>query len=92
MRPIIVQDGLTITFPGRGKEFDEGVEVGIAAGLMALGQNFTMWLSETSIEQSEELARHMGFKIVFGHRQPGLSLVAFRLASHANLTLVKSQP
>jgi hypothetical protein len=64
MRSIYVEDGLTVSFPGRSEEFDHGVEVGIALTLMAAGENFTSWLSAENIEQAHELARKMNFQLV----------------------------
>jgi len=62
MRPIDVEQGLRVTFPGRNRDFDDGVEVGLALSVMASGANFTMWLGETAIEQVTELAGRMSFQ------------------------------
>jgi len=64
MRSIYVEDGLRVSFPGRGEEFDRGVEMGIAIALMAAGQDFTVWLSADNIEQANELAARMNFHTV----------------------------
>ena len=79
MRPIHVEDGLTIRFPGRDKEFDEGVEMGIAIALMAARQSFTTWLSNTTIDQAQELAGKMNFHLIRLQTRASTTQVAFRV-------------
>jgi hypothetical protein len=79
MRQIYVEDGLTISFPGRDEEFDQGVEMGIAIALMAAGQSFTTWLSNATIEQAEEVAHKMNFHLESLQTCAKASHVAFRI-------------
>jgi hypothetical protein len=64
MRAIYIEQGLSITFPGRDQEFDHGVEIGIAIALMAAGQNFTTWLSNETID-------HVSTRLLGQCRQEG---------------------
>jgi hypothetical protein len=93
MRSIYVEDGLRVSFPGRGEEFDEGVEMGIAIALMAAGQNFTVWLSDDSIEQANELSARMNFHTVLLGACGKNRQVAFRrgLRRSVHLKLVARQ-
>jgi len=79
MRAIHVEDGLTVTFPNRSDEFDEGVEVGIVLTLMAAGRDFTLWVSEGALPQVRDLAGRMRFQIVTGAKDRGTQQVIFRL-------------
>jgi hypothetical protein len=79
MKAIYVQDGLSVTFPGRDEEFDEGVEIGIAVALMAAGHDFTMWMSDAALEQAEALAEKMNFHLVIRRAPEGNAQVAFRV-------------
>ena len=92
MRPIFVEDGLTITFPGREESFDQGVEVGIAIALMAAGQNFTTWLSNETIDQVKELAAKMNFHLVSLRALESNKHVALRVGRPPpHLTVVAGQ-
>jgi hypothetical protein len=78
MRSIYVENDLTVRFPGREEEFDQGVEMGIAIALMAAGQNFTTWLSSDNIEQAEAVAAKMNFHVVPIAVQGESQQIAFR--------------
>ena len=65
MRHIHVSEGLRLRFPRRGKDFHAGVETGIAAHLMALGQaSFVHKISAENLEQLRELASAMQYRLV----------------------------
>jgi hypothetical protein len=92
MRAIYIEDGLSITFPGRDQEFDQGVEIGIAIALMAAGQNFTILFSNETIEQAKELAEKMNFHLIVIRTLEETAQVAFRAGKRPSyLTLVASQ-
>jgi hypothetical protein len=89
MRRIYVEDGLSVSFPWRDAEFDQGVEVGIAIALMAAGQNFTTWLSNDTIEQVKELAAKMNFHLISQQALEETTQVSLRVGSRpSHLTLV----
>jgi hypothetical protein len=65
VRDIHLEQDLKLRFPGRPAEFDEGVEVGMVAALMALGGGpFSRRLSPTSLDQVRALAGKLGYHIV----------------------------
>jgi hypothetical protein len=78
MRSIYVENDLTVRFPGREEEFDQGVEMGIAIALMATGQNFTTLLSSDNIEQAEAVAAKMNFHLMLVAIRGESRQVAFR--------------
>jgi hypothetical protein len=92
MRQIHVEDGLSIRFPGRDEDFNEGVEIGIVAVLMAAGEGaFTRYLSTANIEQARSLAEKLGYQLVTGSCDGPSTLVTFRRGSaRPKLTLVHS--
>jgi hypothetical protein len=65
VRDIHLEQDLKLRFPGRPVEFDEGVEVGMVAALMALGGGpFSRRLSPSSLEQVRAVAGKLGYHIV----------------------------
>ena len=69
MRRIHVEDGLSVRFPGRSEEFNEGVEIGMLAVLMSSGQRgFTRWLSPANLEQARAIADRMGYRLTAMYR------------------------
>lgn len=65
MRKILVEDGLTLRFPGRGVDFIEGVEIGVLASMMALGaEGITRPIGRTNLEQARALAEGMGYRLI----------------------------
>jgi hypothetical protein len=94
MRQIHVEDGLCLRFPGRDEEFNDGVEIGMIAVLMGIGQRaFTRHLSTANIDQARSLAEKMGYHIVTGPSDGPLTLVAFRAGpAPPKLALVHSRP
>ena len=90
MRRIHVEDGLSLRFPRREAEFNEGVEIGlIAAGLAARRREFTLRLADATLDQARSLAEGFGYRLhvhplddgssevvfLFGRRRPQLRLV-----------------
>jgi hypothetical protein len=93
MRTIYVEEGLSITFPGRDQEFDQGVEIGLSIALMATCQHFTTWFSNETIEQAKEVAEKMNFHLMVLQTLHDSTQVAFRVGARPSyLTLVASQP
>ncbi len=94
MRRIHVEEGLSLRFPNRDKEFDEGVEIGILAVLMSSGQKgFTHWVSPANVEQARSLAERMGYRLTEGEVDGTLTEVIFRSGgARPKLTLVHSRP
>src|SRR3712207_4563291 len=67
VRRIHVENGLSLRFPHRDEEFDEGVEIGILAVLMSSGaRGFTHWVSTANVEQVRALAEGMGYRLTEG--------------------------
>jgi len=65
MRHIQLEEDLRIRFPSRGAEFDEGVEIGILAALMAAGlPEISRTVASGTIEQLRCLASGLGYRIV----------------------------
>ena len=93
MRHIHVEDGLSLRFPGRDEEFNEGVEIGIVAARMSTGQScFTTRVSLANIEQACSLAEKMGYRLILGPTQDTSAQVTFRTSpARPRLTLVHSR-
>src|SRR4051812_32632896 len=67
MRHIHLADGLRLRFPGRNEDFDQGVEIGMLAVLMDLGQReFCRWISIENRNQARALAEKLGYHVVEG--------------------------
>src|SRR3954471_19189419 len=67
MRHIHLADGLRLRFPGRNEDFDQGVEIGMLAVLMDLGQReFCRWISIENRNQARALAEQLGYHVVEG--------------------------
>ena len=94
MRRIHVEDGLSVRFPGRSEEFNEGVEIGMLAVLMSSGQRgFTRWLSPANLEQARAIADRMGYRLTAGEADGDLTEAIFRTGrARPKLTLVHSRP
>ena len=81
MRRIHVEDGLALRFPGRGEEFNEGVEIGILTALMNLGlKGFTHRISTENIEQARAIAEKLGYRLIAGAEHGGQTDVVLRRA------------
>jgi hypothetical protein len=94
MRDIHVEEGLRLRFPGRGEDFDEGVEVGIAIRLMALGEStFTQRVSIRSVEQLRDLATAMHYRLLVLSQEDRYGEVQFcQTRLRPKLTLVEGMP
>lgn len=94
MRSIEVADKLKVRFPGRGSEFDEGVEVGLVAALMGLGHpEITRRVALTTVEQLTALSEKLGYYISQEVRNADHAEVTFlSLRGRSRLRLVHSQP
>ncbi len=94
MRRIHVEDGLSLRFPGRSEDFNEGVEIGVLAVLMSSGQRgFSHWVSSANVEQAREVAGKMGYRLTEGDRDGSLTQVILRTGRmRPMLTLVHSRP
>jgi hypothetical protein len=92
MRHIHVADGLRLRFPGRTEEFDQGVEIGMLAVLMDLGdREFSRWISTANLEQARALARQLGYSVVEGHTDAEWTELVFRFGTaRPKLKLVHS--
>lgn len=84
MRHIQVDDGLRLRFPGRSDEFDDGVEIGIASALMAVGNPFTRAVSARNLDQIRALADRMSYRLAVGPETDG--------AVEATFTLGRARP
>jgi hypothetical protein len=93
VRRIHVENGLSLRFPGRDEDFNEGVEIGILATLMSSGQRgFTHWVSSANVEQAREMASQMGYRLTAGAIDGDLTEVILRTGrARPTLTLVHSR-
>ena len=67
MRHIHLAEGLRLRFPERSEEFDQGVEVGVAAALMESElREFARWISAPNLEQVREVAERLGYRLIEG--------------------------
>ena len=79
MRHIELEEHLRVRFPTRSEEFNEGVEVGVVAAMMAAGMpGFCRWLSRNAASQVEELARRLGYRITEQQRKGDRAEIAFQ--------------
>jgi hypothetical protein len=92
MRHIHLADGLRLRFPGRPEEFDQGVEIGMLAVLMDLGEReFSRWISAANLEQARALAKQLGYSVVEGHGDTEWVELTFRFGpARPTLKLVHS--
>ncbi len=92
MRSIEVADGVTVRFPSRSEEFDQGVEIGALAAALAQGPS-EHWqrLSPGNSEQARALADAMGYRML--EPKPGatdLEMIFVRSGRRPALRLVHS--
>lgn len=92
MRRIHVEESLSLRFPGRDEEFNEGVEIGILIVLMSSGQRgFTHWISTANVAQARALAEKMGYRLTEGGSDAELTEVILRSGrARPSLRLVHS--
>jgi hypothetical protein len=92
MRSIEVADGVTVRFPSRSEEFDQGVEIGALAAALALAP-VEHWqrLSPGNSEQARALAEAMGFRMLDQKPDaPDAEIVFVRAGRRPALRLVHS--
>ena len=94
MRPIHVEDGLTIRFPHRCAEFVEGVEIGLLAASLSTGApRILSWLSPQVLEQAISLAAEMGYHNAEQTPDGEWTCLEFRFGwARPTLKLVHSEP
>jgi hypothetical protein len=91
MRRIHLTDDVTLRFPQRSEDFDEGVELGILAAAMGFGTIDHAWIGRGSREQARALAEKMGYRVVEGQSAGDWIEITFRPQStRPKLTLVHS--
>jgi len=79
MRHIHLAEGLRLRFPGRNEDFDQGVEIGMLAVLMDLGQHeFRRWISTENRNQARALAEQLGYHVIEGKGDAGWIEITFR--------------
>jgi hypothetical protein len=66
MRRIHLTEEVTLRFPERSEEFDEGVELGILAASIEFGKADRVWIAVSSCEQARALAEKMGYRVTEG--------------------------
>lgn len=92
MRPIHLEEGLRISFPGEGVSFSAGVEIGMLATLMSLGlREFVRQIASDNVEPARALSRKFGYHLSdFEEVASGEARVTFRNRAHKpTLKLVK---
>lgn len=79
MRQIHLAEGTRLQFRRRTEEFDQGVEIGMIVMLMDLGtSDFTRWISTVNLDLTRTLAKKMGYDLVEGFPNGGLTEVTLR--------------
>jgi hypothetical protein len=93
MRHIHLGEGLRLRFPGRGEEFNLGVEIGMIAALMeAPLREFTRRIASANLEQARALADGLGFRLLHGPAEGEWVDVTFRYGkARPSLRLVHSR-
>jgi hypothetical protein len=93
VRRIHVEDGLSLRFPGRQEDFNEGVEIGLLIALMTSGQDsFSRWLSTGNIDQARAIAEMMRYRMVEGAVDGTWTELTFRTGrARPKLRLVHSR-
>lgn len=92
MRHIHLADGVRLRFPGRDENFDQGVEIGMLAVLMDLGEReFRRWISAANLDQARALAKQFGYQVVEGNGDDEWTELVFRVGqARPQLKLVHS--
>jgi hypothetical protein len=91
VRKIEIEQDLRVRFPGRGPEFDDGVEVGIIAAHLALGvRRVERQVSASVLAQLESLARAMSYRVVVtGTAGEALDVAIERVDARPALRIVR---
>jgi hypothetical protein len=92
MRFIHVEDDLRLRFPGRGEDFNEGVEVGLLIAGMASGRSeLSIRIAAANLEQVQELATSLGYRVRVEARDGcWVDITCCTGRSRPKLTLVRS--
>jgi hypothetical protein len=91
MRRIHLTEDVTLRFPERSEDFDEGVELGILAAAMEFGTIDHAWIGRGSREQARALAEKMGYRVVEGqHAGDWIEIMLRPESARPKLTLVHS--
>jgi hypothetical protein len=93
VRRIHIEDGLSLRFPGRVEDFNEGVEIGLLIASLTSGQgSFTRWLSTGNVDQARAMAEMMRYRIIEGTTDGGSTELTFRTGrARPKLRLVHSR-
>ncbi|WP_181705086.1 hypothetical protein [Chthonobacter rhizosphaerae] len=63
MREVMVEDGLTVRFPGRSVEFLEGVDIGLLIADLAAGHgDITRRIRRSGLKQAADVANGFGYR------------------------------
>ena len=94
MRHIHLADGVRLRFPNRSEDFDLGVEIGIVAAMMELGEpEFARRIFAENLEQVRALADRMGYRALGELVDGGWAHVTFQYGqAKPALKLVHSRP
>jgi len=78
MRKIELVEGLRVRFPGRSSEFDEGVEIGVLAALMSIGERaFSRRVAVNSAAQARSVAEALGYTVALEDTDGGWVELSF---------------
>lgn len=93
MRRIFIEDGLSVRFPGRDEEFDQGFEIGLLAAMMSSGQSSgALCIAADAVAQAQALAEKMGFRLTSAPAEDGVAEVTFTSArARPRLQLIHSR-
>lgn len=95
MRQIHIAEGLTMRFPGRDGEFDEGVEVGLVAALMSVGRDeISCRVSAASRDQLVAVAAEFNYRLGAQSRDGDweeLTFLSARLRSKPRLAFSRAE-
>ncbi|MBZ6076243.1 hypothetical protein [Microvirga puerhi] len=92
MRHIHLDNGLRLRFPGRGEEFDQGVEIGMLAVMMdSQIREFRRRIATTNLGQVRAIATQMGYHVITDQEDGEFIDLIFRYGSaRPQLKLVHS--
>ena len=91
MRHIEIAEMVRVRFPDRSGEFDEGVEIGVLAALMALGhKEITRTISRRALEQVRPLAQNLRYRVLASGEGEMVAVTLHSPATKPSLRLVKT--
>ena len=90
MRLVEVEDGLRVRFASRSAEFDQGLEVGIAAAMMASGAvSFDRTVAPDTVEPIRILAQQLHYRVVASPAKDGrVRVTVMQTSSRPTLRVV----